>query len=83
MVLSRRPNSARATIVGATSTGSISPTSPAAVTGPPWPGDNSAQTPPINTMAYSATSTMVRVSPLVNGTLSGHAGSRMVLGRNQ
>lgn len=51
--------------------------------GPGEPGDNSAHTPPINTMAYKATSTTVRVSPWVNGTLSGQAGSRIVLGRNQ
>ena len=57
--------------------------SPLPVTDPPWPGANSAHPPEANTMAYRPTSTMVRVSPLVNGTSSGHGGSRIVLGRNQ
>lgn len=70
-------------MAGTTRTGSIRPTSPAAVTGPPRPGDSSAATPEPSTTRYSATSTTVRLSPAVNGTLSGHGGSRIVLGRNQ
>ena len=76
-------SSARATIVGMTRTGLSRPTSSVAVTEPPWPGDNSAQTPPINTTAYKATSARVRESPRVSGTLSGQAGNLIVLGRNQ
>src|SRR6185437_4615578 len=70
-------------MVGSTKTGSIKPRSPPAVTGPPRPGANNAQTPEARTITYRPTSKRVRVSPLVNGTWCGHGGRRIVLGRNQ
>src|SRR5689334_4916979 len=82
MVLSRRPSTATATINGTTRTASTKPTSALAVTGPPCPGDRSAQTPETSTSTYSATSNTVRVSPPVNGIL-GHGASRTVPGRSQ
>ena len=45
------------------------------------PGSASATTRAATSATYSATSYTVRSSPLVNGTLSGHGGSRIVPGR--
>src|SRR5689334_23798691 len=83
MVLSRNPSSANATMSGTTTTGSSRPTSPPLVTGPPRPGESSAQPPDTRITAYSRTSTTVRVSPPVNGIRWGQGANRTVPGRSQ
>ena len=45
------------------------------------PGSASDTTSAPSSATYSSTSTRVRSSPLVNGTLSGHGASRIVPGR--
>jgi hypothetical protein len=45
------------------------------------PGSASATTRLATSATYSVTSSLVRASPLVNGTLSGHGGSRIVFTR--
>nr|CRL71190.1 hypothetical protein CPGR_00613 [Mycolicibacter nonchromogenicus] len=83
ITLSRRPATAsRPTIAAVCHTGSTPISLPSAGMGP-VPCEASATTSITNSAPYSATSMMVRSSPLVSGTRSGHGGSRIVLGRNQ
>ena len=71
--LSRRPRITISATIGSTAAGASRPSSAL--------GTRIAVTMLASTPAYSATSSAVRSSPLVNGTLPGHGGRRIVRGR--